>query len=209
MAPYYPLFFDLTGKLCVIVGGGAVAERKVKGLVRAGVRPKVISPTMTKGILRLSKRGLATLVMREYREGDLKGADFAFAATDRKEINVRIGDESARRGVPLNVADNPDKCDFIVPSVVKRGPVSIAVSTSGLAPMLAKRLKAVLAATLTAEYGTYARRVGAFRRFLMDHVEDGKQRKSILKRLGKADVSEVSRMSLKEMKRRFLNAEDR
>jgi precorrin-2 dehydrogenase/sirohydrochlorin ferrochelatase len=208
MAVYYPLFFSLTGKLCVVIGGGKVAERKVQGLLRAGARLRVISPDATKGIRRLCRRGSVEVLEREYREGDLEGAALAFAATDLKEINERVRAESIRRAIPLNVVDSPDQCDFIVPSVVHNGPVSIAISTSGLLPMLAKKLKGELARALGADYGAYARRVGAFRKFLMEHVEDAGERKAILKRVTDADVSEVSRLSLREMKKRFLEEKD-
>ncbi len=208
VASYYPLFFSLAGKLCVVIGGGKVAERKVQGLLKADARPRIISPKVTKGIRRLCERGLIEVVQREYREGDLEGAYLAFAATDSSEINERVRAESIRCAIPLNVADSPDQCDFIVPSVVRNGPVSIAISTSGLLPMLAKKLKTELEGALSADYGAYARRVGAFRKFLIEHVEDARKRREILKRVGDADVSEVSRMSLKKMKKRFLEEKE-
>ena len=208
MTPYYPLFLDLSGRLCVVVGGGMVAERKVKGLLQAGARPRVISPEVTKGIRKLRDRGVIEVLIREYREGDLEGAYLAFAATDRSDINERVRAESTLRAIPLNVVDNPDQCDFIVPSVVRNGPVSIAISTSGLLPMLAKKLKAELAGALCADYGAYAKRVGAFRKFLIEHVEDARKRREILRRVGEADVSEVSRMSLRQMKKRFMEGEE-
>ena len=209
MAAYYPLFLSLTGKLCVVIGGGKVAERKVQGLLRAGARLRVISPAATKGIRRLWKRGKVEVLEREYREGDLEGAALAFAATDLEEINERVRLESIHRAIPLNVVDNPDQCDFIVPAVVRNGPVSIAISTSGLLPVLAKKLKKELAGVLGADYGAYVRRVGAFRKFLIEHVQDAGERMAILKRVTDADVAEVSRLSLKEMKKRFLEDKDR
>jgi precorrin-2 dehydrogenase / sirohydrochlorin ferrochelatase len=205
---YYPLFLNLSRRLCVIIGGGRVAERKARGLVKAGARLKIVSPKVTAGIRRLSQRGAAELIEREYREGDLEGGLLAFAATDRKEVNERVAEESARRAILLNVADSPGTCDFIVPSTIESGPVRVAVSTSGLAPTVAKKVKAEVAAALGADYGAYARRVGAFRRFLMEHVEHERRRKDILRRVDEADVPEVSRMSLKEMKKRFLGEED-
>jgi precorrin-2 dehydrogenase/sirohydrochlorin ferrochelatase len=208
MASYYPLFLSLTDKLCVVVGGGKVAERKVQGLLKADARPKVISPDVTKGIRQLCQRGKVEVLEREYREGDLEGAALAFAATGLEEINERVRTESIRRAIPLNVVDSPNQCDFIVPSVVRNGPVSIAISTSGLLPMLAKKLKKELEGALGADYGTYARRVGAFRKFLIEHVPDVRKRREILKRITDADVSEVSRLSLKEMKKRFLEGKD-
>lgn len=204
MTPYYPIFLDLSDRLCVVVGGGRVAERKVRGLVKAGARPRIVSPNVTAAIRRLAHKGAVEIVEREYREGDLEGAFLAFAATDREEVNDEVAAESARRAIPLNVADSPGKCDFILPSTIKNGPVSIAISSSGLAPVVAKKLKDRLKAALGADCGAYARKVAAFRRFLMENVGSGRKRREILGRVGRADISKVCRMSLREMKKRFL-----
>jgi precorrin-2 dehydrogenase / sirohydrochlorin ferrochelatase len=201
---YYPLFLDLSDKLCIIVGGGAVAERKVRGLLAAGARVRLISPEVTRGIERLGRQGRIEIVTREYRAGDLEGAFLAFAATNKDEVNRRVREESRGLAIPLNVVDSPDTCDFIVPAVVRKGPVLVAISTSGLLPSLARRIKGEIGEVLSDDYAGYARRVGAFRRFLIEKVEDAGTRREIMERVGKADVSEVARMSLKEMKKRFL-----
>jgi siroheme synthase-like protein len=154
------------------------------------------------------ERGKVEVFERDYREGDLEGAYLAFAATDEKEINEKVKEEAIDLAIPLNIADSPDQCDFIVPSVVRRGPVTMAISTSGQAPMLSKKLKAQLARAMGSDCGSYVRKVGAFRRFLMLQVEDGRKRREVLKRVGLADVSEVSGMTLREMKRRFLEEKD-
>ncbi len=203
-ASYYPVFLDLSDKLCVIVGGGAVAERKARGLLAAGARMRLISPEVTRGIERLSRQGRIEVVRREYREGDIEGAFLAFAATDIDEVNRKVREESSRLAIPLNVIDSPDTCDFIVPAVVRKGPVLVAVSTSGLLPSLARRIKGEIGDVLSDDYAGYARRVGAFRRFLIESVEDAGARREIMERVGKADVSEVARMGLREMKKRFL-----
>ncbi len=204
MAPYYPLFLDLTDKLCIVVGGGAVAERKARGLLNAGARVRLISPEVTSGVRRLAGQGRIEVVPREYQEGDLDGAALAIAATNASEVNMRVKEESKRLSIPLNVTDSPDLGDFIVPSVVRKGPVVVAVSTSGLFPVLARRLKEEIDLKLSADYVPYARRVGAFRRFLIETIHDPGRKREILERVGKADVSEVSRMTLREMKKRFI-----
>jgi len=204
MAPYYPLFLDLTDKLCIVVGGGAVAERKARGLLNAGARVRLISPEVTRGVRRLARQGRIEVVSREYQEGDLDGAALAIAATSASEVNMRVKEESKRLSIPLNVADSPDLGDFIVPSVVRKGPVVVAVSTSGLLPVLARRLKEEIDLKLSADYLPYARRVGAFRRILIETVHDPGKKREILERVGRADVSEVSRMTLREMKKRFM-----
>lgn len=204
MTPYYPLFLDLTDKLCIVVGGGAVAERKARGLLNAGARVRLISPEVTRGVRRLARQGRIEVVPREYQEGDLDGAALAIAATNVEEVNMRVNGESKRLSIPLNVADRPDLGDFIVPSVVRKGPVVVAVSTSGLLPVLARRLKEEIDLKLSADYLPYARRVGAFRRILIETVHDPGKKREILERVGRADISEVSRMTLREMKKRFI-----
>lgn len=203
---YYPLFLSLKDKLCVVVGGGRVAERKVRGLLKAGARVRVVSPAVTRGILALGLQGRIEISRKEYREGDLEGAVLVFAATGIARINAIMREESLRLSVPLNVVDNPDLCDFIVPSVVRKHPILIAISTSGILPMLSKKLRMEMIGGLSADYGTYAKRVGAFRKFLMENVNDASRRKEILGRIGKAGIPEIARMSLKQMKERFLEA---
>ena len=188
----------------MVVGGGRVAERKVRALLSRKARVKLVSPVVTRGIARLADQGRIEMVAREYREGDLEGAALAFAATDRNGINREVREDALRLAIPLNVADDPDLCDFIVPSLVARGPLLIAISTSGLLPMLSKKLRKELTGVLAADYAAYARRVGAFRRFLIKHVASPRLRREIMERVGRADIAEVARMTLREMKARFL-----
>ena len=204
MAPYYPLFLDLVDKLCVVVGGGAIAERKARGLLKSGARVKLVSPEVTPAVRKLAGQGRIEVVPRAYQAGDLEGAALAVAATNREEVNRRVREESKRLSIPLNVVDSPDLGDFIVPSVVRKGPVVVAVSTSGLLPALARRLKEEIGAALSEDFALYASRVGAFRRLVMRTVDDPAKKREILRRVSEADVSEVSRMTLEEIKKRFL-----
>jgi siroheme synthase-like protein len=201
---YYPLFFRLAGKLCVVVGGGRVAERKARALLAAGARVRLISPKNTIGLSGLHRQGRIELVARQYREGDLEGAALVFAATDNGEVNRQVQEESRRLAVPLNAADSPEMCDFIVPSLIRKGPVLIAISTSGLLPLLSKKLRAEITKNLTPRYTAYARRVGAFRKYLLQNVDNIRLRREIMKRVSRAGIREVSRMTLGEMKKRFL-----
>lgn len=201
---YYPLFFNLEGKLCIVVGGGRVAERKARSLLSASATVRLISPRITRGISGLCRPGKIEVLTREYREGDLAGASLVFAATNRDEVNRMVREECVRRGIPLNVADRPELCDFIVPSTVRRKPVIVAISTSGLLPMLSKRLRTEIIEKLTTDYVRYAKTVGAFRKFLLQHVKDSRRRREIMKRIGEVTVSEIAGMTFKEMKERFL-----
>ena len=201
---YYPLFFRLAGKRCVVVGGGRVAERKARALLAAGAGVRLISPKITAGISRLQQQGRIELAAREYREGDLEGAALVFGATDKSEVNRQVREDALRLAIPLNAADSPDMCDFFVPSLIRKGPLLIAISTSGLLPLLSKKLRAEITKSLTSDYTAYARRVGAFRKYLLQNVENSRLRGEIMRRVGRAGVREVGRMTLREMKKRFL-----
>jgi precorrin-2 dehydrogenase/sirohydrochlorin ferrochelatase len=204
LTPYYPVFLDLMRKRCVVVGGGNVAERKVKALLAAGATVKLVSPRVTKGLSKLGEQDAIEIIAREYQEGDLRGATLVFAATGAADVNRAIREETGRLGILLNVVDNPGMCDFIVPSLVRRGAILIAISTSGLLPMLSKKLRTEIFKRISADYALYARRVGAFRKFLMESLPDSRERRGIMKRVAEAEVHEVARMSLEDMKKRFL-----
>jgi siroheme synthase-like protein len=152
----------------------------------------------------LHRQGRIELAAREYREGDLEGAALVFAATDKGEVNRQVREESQRLAIPLNAADSPDMCDFLVPSLIRKGPLLIAISTSGLLPLLSKKLREEITKRLTPDYTAYARRVVVFRKYLLHNVENSRLRGEIMKRVSRADVREVSRMTLGKMKKRFL-----
>ena len=145
MPDYYPVYLNLAGKSCIILGGGAVAQGKIAALRDAGASIVVISPEATPGIQAAARRGDVVWVQREYRPGDLDGAFIAVAATNVWYINREIYEEAEEKGVLLNVVDDPDLCTFIAPSIVKRDPVTLAISTGGASPALARRLREVLA----------------------------------------------------------------
>ena len=138
---YYPAFLELTGRLCVVIGGGRVAERKIKTLLECGAKVKVISPEVTSGIERLYQEGKLTLEKRPYQEGDLEGAWLVIAATSDPEVQQRVFEEAESLKIFCNVVDVPERCSFIVPSVVRRGDLCLAISTSGSSPALARRIR--------------------------------------------------------------------
>ena len=138
---YYPIFMDIKGKPCVVIGGGRVAERKVLSLLNAGAKVCVVSPRLTDGIKKLVRERRVKVIKRAYKQGDIDSAFLAYSATDKREINREIFKEAKGKGILLNVVDVPDMCNFIVPSVVERGDLLIAISTSGKSPALAKRIR--------------------------------------------------------------------
>ena len=121
MPQYYPVFLDLKDRLCVIVGGGEIAERKIAGLLECGASISMISPEVTPGIRARADAGDIRWEAREYADGDLKGAFLAIASTDDESVNRAVHDEASREGIVLNVVDRTALCSFIAPAVVRRG----------------------------------------------------------------------------------------
>ncbi len=144
--PYYPLFLDLQGKQVLVAGAGKVALRKTRGLVEAGARVTVVAPRAEPEFDSLPVR----LLRRRFRATDLNGATLAFAATDDRRVNHRVAAESKRRGIPVNVADAQEECDFLVPARIRSGGLQVAISTGGRSPRLAVELRRKIQAILEA-----------------------------------------------------------
>ncbi|HXG17600.1 MAG TPA: bifunctional precorrin-2 dehydrogenase/sirohydrochlorin ferrochelatase [Methylomirabilota bacterium] len=149
---YYPLFIDLHTQYCLVVGGGAVAERKVAALLQAGGRVTVISPTLTPQLQVWASEGKIVAHGRSYQAGDLQGFSLVFAATDDAALQQQIATEAREAGVLLNVVDRPALCSFIVPAIVSRGDLTLAISTSGASPALAKKIRRDLEQQFGPEY---------------------------------------------------------
>lgn len=164
---YCPIFLDLRGKPCLVVGGGEIGARKVEGLLSAGANVTVISPQASEMIQRHAESHRLRYVKRPYQDGDLEGHFLAYAATGIAEIDARIVWEGYTHGVLLNVVDRPMLCNFITPAVVQRGDLSIAVSTAGKSPGFAKRVKQKIAALIHPEYGSALAAIAEQRRALM------------------------------------------
>ncbi|ADJ25768.1 siroheme synthase [Dehalogenimonas lykanthroporepellens BL-DC-9] len=164
---YYPVFLDLTGKKCLVVGGGAVAWRKVESLLGSGAEVTVISPSLIPEINRLAEQSQVTIVNRVYAEGDLLGFFMVIAATDDVMVNGAVFREASKLGMLVNVVDDTANSNFIVPSVLRRGDMAIAVSTSGSSPALARRIKSDLTDIFGEEYADVVSLVGQIREELL------------------------------------------
>ena len=149
---YCPIFLNLQGKHCVVVGAGEVALRKIRMLLDCGAKVTVISPTVRTEVSQLAKSGYVELRRRSYRTGDLKKAAVVISATNRRKINRAVVEEARRPGILINVVDDPGRSDFIVPSFFRRGGLTIAISTSGISPALARKIRMKLEADFGAEY---------------------------------------------------------
>ena len=149
---YYPLFADLNGRACVVIGGGIIAQRKVTTLLRYGASVTVISPEITPRLSVYAKQGRIRYCRRRFKPSDLRGAWLVYASTNDEKINQRVFKTAEKRHIFANVVDQKPLCSFIAPAIVKRGPLTIAVSTGGASPSLAKKLKRELDATIGNQY---------------------------------------------------------
>lgn len=160
---YYPVSLNIRSRKCVVVGGGQVALRKVLTLLEHGGIVKVISPKLCSELISLSKKEKITVVGRDYQEGDLKGSFVAIIATDDRKINRQIATEVRGDPVLVNVVDDADYSDFISPAHLRRGRISIAISTSGESPALARKIRTRLEEEFGAEYARLSSLVGEVR----------------------------------------------
>jgi len=160
---YYPVFLNVNGKKCVVVGGGQVALRKVRALLEHGADVEVISPDLCPELVQLAGSGEIRVLAKEYRTGDLKKTFVAIAATDDGEINQRVVAEARKSAVLVNVVDDAENSDFIVPSYLRRGEVTVAVSTSGRSPALARKIRTRLEKELGDEYASLIHLIGEVR----------------------------------------------
>ena len=138
---YYPVFLDIAGKPAVVIGGGNIAAQKVEGLLQAGADVTVISPKLSPELQQLVTGGLVTHVARAYEKGDLQGFALAFVATADRSVNAEVTAEARERRVLVNAVDDPPNCDFIMPSIVRKGDIIVAISTSGGSPAMARKLR--------------------------------------------------------------------
>ena len=167
MARLYPLFADLAGQKVVVVGGGQVAERKVETLLDCEAAVVVVSPDVTAKLAELADKGQIQIESHRYRHGDLVGAWLVISACDDLAVNQQVHSEADQRGILCNVVDQPHLCTFQVPSVVNRGSLQIAISTEGVSPALAKRIRR----ELQEQYGSYYETLLAALRELREHVK--------------------------------------
>ncbi len=165
---YYPVFLDIAGRPAVVIGGGEVALRKVEGLLDAGAQVTVVSPALHPGLKALVAAGRARHIAREYRPGDLDGHVLAIVGTDDSSVNAAVASAGKQRGVWVNAVDDPANCDFIMPSIVQRGNIILAASTSAGSPAMARKLREDLEEFLTDDYALMLDLVARVRQELRD-----------------------------------------
>jgi siroheme synthase-like protein len=185
---FYPIYLDLTGKRVVVIGGGEVAERKIESLLGTGASIIAISPEITARILVLAAGRQIELHRRRYISGDCRGAAFVFSATDDSELNRAIFEEARKEGALINTADEPVLCDFIMPAVVRRGDIAVAISTGGTSPGLAARLRARISRLIGPEYAALAKLLSEARPEIRRRLPDQKDRKALQYRILDSDI---------------------
>lgn len=157
MPNYYPAFLSIADRPCLVVGGGQIAERKVKGLLDADARVTVVSPTVTPRLKRRIDKGQVVHFPREFQSSDLEGFYLLIATTDDMPLNRKVGIEGRNLGLIVNVVDDTPYCDFIAPSIVRRGDITFAISTGGTSPALARWLRRQVEQHFPPEYSGLAK----------------------------------------------------
>lgn len=161
--PYYPIYLDIEGRDVLIIGGGNVCARKAETMMKYGARVTIVSPEFTDEIEGWARSGVLQLRRKTYEETDLGGASIVIASTDDPCINARIARDCRRRKIPVNVVDVTHLCEFIVPAIVERGSIQIAISTGGKSPALARTLREDLQKFVGPEYDEINQVLGTLR----------------------------------------------
>jgi precorrin-2 dehydrogenase/sirohydrochlorin ferrochelatase len=164
---YYPVFLQLEGKIALVVGGGKVAQRKVETLLRYGASIHIISKVLTDKLKQLIDIREVRFLGEEMRDDFLDEAFIVVAATDDKKLNSKVSESARKRGLLVNAVDQPADCNFIVPSIVKKGDLSIAISTSGKSPALAKKIRKELDGQFGNEYEIFLNLMGGLRKEIL------------------------------------------
>ena len=188
---FFPVFLDLENRDCLVVGGGKVAARKAALLLRAGARVQVVAPRLSEEFARLLSDKRIDYSEREFTDADIDGKVLVIAATDRQEVNRHVSELAKRRNIPVNVVDQPELCSFIVPSIIDRSPVQVAVSTGGSSPVLARLLRARLESYVPAAYGRLARLVESFRERVKQRFGRVEQRRQFWENALQGEVAEL------------------
>jgi precorrin-2 dehydrogenase / sirohydrochlorin ferrochelatase len=179
----FPMFLKLEGKPCLVVGAGRIAESKIESLARCGARVRVVAPQATEAVREAARAGTIAWERRRFRNSDLADIFLVVAGTSSPELHERIFRAAQRAHILCNVVDEPGRCDFYYPAVVRRGPLQIAVSTGGRAPSLAQRLRQELESHFPAEYGEWTEELGRARSRVMAETRSPQKRKELMAKL--------------------------
>ncbi|MGD8521712.1 MAG: bifunctional precorrin-2 dehydrogenase/sirohydrochlorin ferrochelatase [Desulfobacterales bacterium] len=180
---YYPIHLDIRDRHCLVVGGGSVATRKTKTLLDCGARVTVISLQTSGTLQELAQAGSIVLKNRSYRSTDMQGIFLVIGATDDETLNQQISHDAEARNILCNIADRPEVCNFILPSIVHRGDLVITISTSGKSPALSKHLRKSLENQVGEEYDHFLQLMGSIRKKLLRQSHDPEVHKQLFNQL--------------------------
>lgn len=180
---FYPVNLDVENRSCLVVGGGPVAARKAKTLLECGALVTVVSIAFHPSFGDLAKNSRLTLIQRPYAAADLAGKFLVIGATSNESLNRQINADAEARNMLCNIADVPEICNFILPSIIRRGDLCIAVSTSGKSPAFAKKLRKDLENLFGDEYGVFLRLMGAIRKKLLETAHTPEAHKPLFEAL--------------------------
>ncbi len=190
---YYPVHLNIKNRNCLVVGGGGVGTRKVENLLKCDARVTVVSPKISSKLQDLSKSEPLTLKRRPYRSADLAGMFLVIGATNDENLNRQISRDAEARNTLCNIADRPEVCNFILPSIVRRDDLVITISTSGRSPALAKKLRKTLERQFGAEYADLLRLMGAIRIKLLSEAHEPEAHKPLFEQLINSDLIDLIR----------------
>lgn len=199
----FPMFLKLEGRTCLVVGAGNVGEPKIRSLLDAGAKVRVIAPSATDAVVEWARAGLIAWEQRTFEEPDLNGIFLTIAATASTSVNDLVFREARRRGVLCNAVDDPERCDFYYPAVVRRGQLQIAISTGGQSPALAQRLRRELETEFGEEYSEWVQELGTAREKLLNSDLDSDHRKQILHSLASRGAFDARRSERADEREKF------
>ncbi len=188
---YYPVYLDLRGKEILVVGGGRVAERKIEALLDCGAEIKIVSDKITDKLNKIVDVYGLRHIRGEFKEKHLEGVFMVISATDDRKLNHKISKIANKKGLLINAVDQPDDCNFIVPSIIKKGDLQIAISTSGKSPALARKLREQLERQFGNEYEDFLILMGCLRKEVLSKGLSQKENSRIFHEIVESDVLEA------------------
>lgn len=191
MTHLFPVFLNLEGRPCLVVGGGLVALRKIEGLLECGAKVSVVSPAADDRVCQLAERGAVFWRQGTVEIHDIEDVFMVFIATDNQEVNQRVVDWCRERRVLVNAVDDPPNCDFYVPAVVRQGSLQMAISTEGKSPLFARRLREIMQEQIGPEYGEFVDMLGDLRERIKETIPNIDERKAIFERLVDSDIMDL------------------
>ena len=190
---YYPVNLDIRNRKCLVVGGGSVGTRKAMTLLDCGAKVTVVSTDVTEQLLKLADHGSIIFKKRPYQTSDLDGKFLVIGATNNEESNRQIHADAELLGILCNIADRPESCNFILPSIVNRGDLVISISTSGKSPAFAKKLRKDLERDFGNEYAEFLKLMGAIRKILLSQNHEPEAHKHLFEQLISRGLIELIR----------------